>query len=280
MTEGEKMIKVRSISLMGLALISLLAAAISVTVVADVQKYDESTPLEELKGAATGGDASAMLEYGSRLVQGQGVDTNTSEGLDWLQKSADAGNVRAWYALGFVYSNGVGVELDLPKSVDYYRNGAEAGDADSQTAMGMFYQAGDRIPSGIEAEPLEAAKWYRMAAEQDHAEAIQHLAVMYGGRMGLEKNNEEALRWYHKGAELGNSDCIWGLGRCYLKGRGVKIDSVMAYALMSASLDGVKFPEQKKAMTERKDELGKFLSPEQIKRAEPITEQWKTKIGN
>ena len=272
--------KIRNELLWKLLLIMSIVAAMCITAVAGEQKYDESTSLEELKAAATDGDAGAMLEYGTRLVQGQGVDTNTTEGLNWLQKAADAGNAQAWYAIGFVYSNGVGVELDIPKSVKYYRKGAEAGDADCQTGMGMIYQAGDRIPSGIDADPAEAAKWYRMATDQDNAGAIQHLAVMYGGRMGLEKNDEEALRWYRKGAELGNADCIWGLGRCYLRGRGVEVDSVMAYALCFASLEGIERPEQKMAMTAKCDELGKALTAEQLKQAEPITEQWKTKIEN
>lgn len=274
------MVKVRSISLKRFTLTLLLAVAMCATVVAGEQEYDESTPLEELKEAASGGDTEAMLEYGMRLAQGQGVDTSFADAMNWFQKAVDAGDAQGWYAMGFVYSNGVGVDLDLPKSVGYYRKGAEAGDADCQTAMGMFYQAGDKFPSGINTDPVEAAKWYRMAAEQDHTEAIQHLAVMHGGRMGLERNEEEALRWYRKGAELGSADCIWGLGRCYLKGSGVKADSVTAYALFSASLDGVEFPEQKKAMTARRDELGRLLTAEQLKQAEPITEQWKSKIKN
>ena len=171
------------------------------------------------------------------------------------------------------------MELDLPESVKYYRKGAEAGNADCQTAMGMLYQAGDKIPSGLKADPVEATKWYRMAADQNHTEAIQHLAMMNVAGMGIEKNEEEAARLFRKGAELGNADCIWGLGKCYLKGRGVQVDSVMAYALYSASLDGVENPQQKKAMTERRDQLGEVLTAEQLKKAEPIIQQWKAK-GN
>ena len=270
----------RSKSLLKLFLMTTLAMTLYVVAVSGEQVYDASTPLKELKVAASDGDAAAMLEYGTRLVQGQGVDTSTTEGLDWLQKAADAGNAQAWYAIGFVYSNGVGVELDLPKSVGYYLKGAEAGDADCQTGMGMLYQAGDKIPSGIKADPVEAAKWYRLASEQGHTKAIQHLAMMNVAGMGIEKNEDEAARLFRKGAELGNADCIWGLGKCYLKGRGVKVDSVIAYALYSASLDGVEHPEQKKAMTAKRDELGKVLTAEQLKQAEPITEEWKTKIEN
>ena len=180
--------KIRNDLLGTLLLVIAIVVAMCATVVADEQKFDASTPLEELKAAASGGDAEAMLEYGTRLVQGQGVDTNTTGGLDWLQKAADAGNAQAWYAIGFVYSNGVGVELDLPGSIKYYRKGAEAGDADCQTGMGMLYEAGDKIPSGVQADGVEAAKWYQMAAEQDHTEAIWHLAKILGRGIGVEQN--------------------------------------------------------------------------------------------
>ena len=189
----------------------------------------------------------------------------------------EAGKSEAWYDIGFVYSNGVGVKLDLPEAMKYFRKGAEAGNADCQTSMGMFYQAGDKIPSGLKADPVEAMKWYRLAADQNHTEAILHLAMLYTMGQGVKPDAAEVAKLFHKGAELGNADCIWGLGQCYLSGKGVQLDTVMAYALFSASLDGVENPEQKKAMTERCDKLGKALTTEQLKKAEPLIQEWKDK---
>jgi TPR repeat protein len=263
---------------MGFVLALALVVVISPAATAGEEKYDESTPMEELKAASDSGHTEAMVVYGMRLLQGEGEEANVSEGLDWLHKAADAGDAHAWYALGAAYANAIGVELDFAKAIDCWRKGAEAGDADCQTSMGMVYQAGDRIPTGIEADPAEAAKWYRMAAEQDNTEAIWHLAGLYARGIGVEQNDEEALVWLRRGAELGSGDCIWGLGRCYLKGEGVTVDSVMAYALMSACLDGIHFPEQKKAITAKRDELGKALTAEQLAQAEPIIKEWKAKV--
>jgi len=270
--------KIRSNMLMGLVFTLILIPAMFVMAVAGDKKYDESTPLEELKAAADGGDTEAMLEYGMRLMQGQGVEANTTEGLAWLQKAADAGDTQAWYALGVVYANQIGVELDFPKAIDYFRKGAEAGDADCQISMGMVYEAGDKIPSGVEFDGAEAAKWYQMAAEQDHTEAMWHLAKILGRGIGVEQNDEEALVWFRRGAELGNADCMWGLGRSYLKGVAVEVDSVMAYALWTACLDGIKFPQQKKAIESERDELGNALNAEQLSQAEPIIKEWTGKL--
>lgn len=258
-------------------LAGLIGAVCCAPSYADDPKVDASTPIDRVQALAGDGDADAMLEYGTRLVQGTGVDTNTVEGLSWLQKAADAGNTEAWYALGYVYSNGVGVAMDLAAAIPYFRRGADAGNADCQTTMGLFYQAGERIPGGFQADPAEAVRWYRLAAEQNHTEAIQHLAMMHAMGMGIPPDTAEGLKWFRIGAELGNADCKWGLGLCYRDGRGVPQDSVMAYALFSASLDGVDNPGQKKAMTDKRDAYGKALTAEQLKKAEPIIEEWKAK---
>jgi TPR repeat protein len=260
-----------------LLLMTLIVAAMCTTAIAAEPEFDASTSITQLESLASGGNAAAMLEYGERLVQGQGADSNTAQGLSWLQKAADAGKSEAWYDIGFVYSNGVGVELDVPKAVTYYRKGAEAGNADCQASMGLLYQAGDKVPSGLTADPAEAVKWYRLASDQNHTEAIQHLAMMNAMGNGIKQDNAEAARLFRQGAELGNADCTWGLGQCYLSGKGVQPDTVMAYALFSASLDGVENPEQKKAMTEQCDKLGKALTAVQLTMAEPLILECKAK---
>jgi TPR repeat protein len=117
---------------------------------------------------------------------------------------------------------------------------------------------------------VEAMRWYGKAAEQGHLEAIQHLAMMNA----MSKNDAEAVKWFRKGAEMGSGDCMWGLGQCYLDGRGEKQDTILAYALFSASLDGVENPQQKQAMTSRRDTFGKALTAEQLKKTEPLIQEW------
>lgn len=238
---------------------------------------DQSTPLEELKTLAAGGNGDAMLEYGERLIEGRGADKNVDEGLNWFHKAAETGKSQAWYDIGFVYSNGLKSAPDMTEAMKNFRKGAELGNADCQTSMGLFYQAGEKIPGGVKADPVEAVKWYTLAAEQNHTEAIQHLAMMSAMGMGVTQDYAVAERWFRKGAELGNADCIWGLGQCYLDGKGVKQDTLQAYVLFSASLDGVENAEQKQAMTERRDKLGITLSAEQLKKAEPLIAEWKKK---
>ena len=79
---------VKSKTLMRLAFVLSIVTAIGTYVIAGEEKYDESTPLETLQSAAKEGDTEAMLVYGMRLMQGEGTEVNTAEGLDWLHKAS------------------------------------------------------------------------------------------------------------------------------------------------------------------------------------------------
>jgi TPR repeat protein len=266
---------IRSLALAALATVMLwgtLAAQ-------EPPKVDSSTTLEQLKSLSSQGNADAMMVLGERMIQGEGIEKAPEEGLKLLQQAAEAGKKQAWYDLGVIFANGVAGQTDMAKAMDYFRKGAEAGDADCQTSLGMFYQAGDRIPSGVKADPVEAVKWYRLAAEQNHTEAIQHLGMIYVTGQGVTQDVVEGAKWFMKGAELGNADCWWGLGQCYWEGKGVQKDMVQGLALFSAAVDGTQQPQQKQAMSERRDQLAKELTPEQLKEAERQAAGWKSK-GN
>ena len=241
-----------------LAVAAVGAVMFWATLAAEEPKIDESTPIDQLKTLAAGGNADAMLALGERLLQSDGTEKNPEEGLKWLQQAAEAGRKDAWYDLGVVYANGFAGAPDMTKAMDCFRKGAEAGNADCQTSLGMFFQAGERIPGGVKADPVEAVKWYRLAAAQNHTEAIQHLGMMYVTGQGVTQDVAEGAKWFLKGAELGNADCQWGLGQCYWEGKGVTKDLVQGMALFAAAVDGNREsgPEAGDGATARRTEQG------------------------
>ena len=59
----------------------------------------------------------------------------------------------------------------------------------------------------VEASPQdykEAVKWYRLAAEQGHAEAQINLGVMYETGRGVLQDNTMAHMWYNIASANGN----------------------------------------------------------------------------
>jgi hypothetical protein len=56
---------------------------------------------------------------------------------------------------------------------------------------------------GVEIDRPQAILWYRHAARQDHARAMNLLGRCYEEGWGCEKNLAEAFDWYRRSAEGG-----------------------------------------------------------------------------
>ena len=63
------------------------------------------------------------------------------------------------------------------------------------------------FPNGfsVEAQPEEAFRWCREAAEQGFVDAQTQLGFFYARGIGVERDYAEARRWYALAAERGHS---------------------------------------------------------------------------
>src|SRR5258708_32076627 len=87
-------------------------------------------------------------------------------------------------------------EIDK-RPIDEVKAKAEAGDANSEVELGLRYYKGQ----GVAKNQVEAAKWFRKAAEQNHALAQFDLGRCYENGEGVGKDHVEAAKWYRKAAE-------------------------------------------------------------------------------
>ena len=99
---------------------------------------------------------------------------------------------------------------------------AMAGDANAQNSLGLRYAAGDSIAQDY----AEAARWFRLAAEQDHAEAQYNLGLLYGNGLGVPYDLGTAAKWTRLAAEQGDPLAQYNLGVIYHNGEGVRQDVV------------------------------------------------------
>ena len=67
---------------------------------------------------------------------------------------------------------------------------------------------------------VEAAKWYRKAAEQGNADAQNRLGVRYDRGEGVSKDVKEAAKWYAKSAAQGHPKAQCNLALDYKSGKG------------------------------------------------------------
>jgi len=103
---------------------------------------------------------------------------------------------------------------DFSDGLEAYNNGdyitalgllkplAETDHAIAQYSLGVMYDIGD----GVLQDDKEAAKWYRMAAEQGLAQAQFNLGNMYANGYGLLQDHKRAHMWWNISRSNGENE--------------------------------------------------------------------------
>lgn len=222
------------------------------------KKYEELLPLAEK------GDAVAQCLVGEWLDQGIGVRVDDAEARKWYKRSAEQGYPRGqamhaqnaspeeklWlyravvakgdpfglHLLGMSYWKGDGVIQDkevgrklLTQAMRLLEQAAEAGDLSAQHWLAYFLrESPDAV--GLEAGAALPAvlRWYRSAAEQEMAAAMDGLGFMYSRGWGVGKDKSEAVKWWRKAAHLNHARAAGKLAESYRYGNGVTQDETQA----------------------------------------------------
>ena len=79
---------------------------------------------------------------------------------------------------------------------------AESGNAKAQYNLGVKYANGQGVPR----DDAEAAKWYRLAADQGYGYAQGNLGVMYHDGRGVPQDYGEAFAWFSVAAAFGDAN--------------------------------------------------------------------------
>ena len=132
-----------------------------------------------------------------------------------------------------------------------------------------MYSSGE----GVTQDHKEAAKWYRLAAEQGYALAQNNLGLMYSKGQGVPEDDMEAVKWYLKAAEQGHSRAQTNLGIKYFRGEGVLEDYVTAYMWCNiAAANG------NELAMETKIHITKNMTPGQIVMAQELSKETLKKL--
>lgn len=154
---------------------------------------------------------------------------------------------------------------DLVANIDDARAAAEQGSPEDQYRLGLRYEQSAH-------DYGEAVRWYRMAAIQQHSEAIYRLCLLSDAGRGVLQDYQEALRWCRLAADHGHARAMFMIGTYFESGRGVPKDSIQAhqwYNLAAANgyEDGVK----------RRNRLALNMTPGQIAQAQYQARSWRGK---
>jgi TonB family protein len=141
--------------------------------------------------------------------------------LAGLRANAERGNAASQYALGLRYANGAGgVERDPVEALRWYRLSGEQGHVPAQFAVAAMYDRG----VGVAANPTEATRWYDAAARQGHAGAQHNLAVAYEQGRGVGVSLSLARQWYAEAAGAGLAQSQLRLAEFLAEGLGGVVD--------------------------------------------------------
>jgi hypothetical protein len=102
-------------------------------------------------------------------------------------------------------------------------------------ALGELTQAGVGVPLNL----TEAARLYRLAAEQGSVAGQYDLAYLYEQGSGVIRSEADAAKWYQLAAEGGDPLAQFDIGQRYLLGVGVPTNRVQAFKwLKLAAIQG------------------------------------------
>lgn len=124
-----------------------------------------------------------------------------------------------------MYAKGDKVPKDVAEAAKWFRMAAEQGHAAAQNNLGWMYASGN----GVAKDDVEAVRWYQLAAEKGHASAQTNLGWMYDEGHGVPQDRAEALKWYRLAAAQGHVAAQNNLGSMYANGAGTRRDFVQAH---------------------------------------------------
>ena len=169
----------------------------------------------------------ALVEYGSRLVSGNGIKQDVERGLSLLQKAVDLGANQAIMALGGLYEAGSGVKKDEKKALEYYNQAIARNEFSAYNKLGYFYENG----LGVAKDAKKALESYQAGADKKVGMCMFNLAVFHDeGKGGLKKDPAAAFDWHYKAAMAAFVPSQLALATRYRDGKGTAADAQAALA--------------------------------------------------
>ncbi|SDJ89782.1 Sel1 repeat-containing protein [Ferrimonas sediminum] len=165
----------------------------------------------------------ARFEHGVALIHGHGDRQDQEAGEELVKQAADAGLAPAQALLGYFYlSSSTAFEQNLVLAERYLLLAAEQDQAEAMANLGVLYHQG---VDGV-ADTGKAELYTAQAARTGYPVAQYHLALMLLDKDKAE--TEQAMQWLQQAAEQRYPDAMADLARVLLDGEHLPQDPVRA----------------------------------------------------
>ncbi len=141
---------------------------------------------------------------------------NFPEAVSTLRPLAEAADVRAQLLLGQILRNPSNPERNVDEAYRWFKAAADQNHAEGWFWLGMMHRLGESVPKNGE----QAVQHWQTAAAAGSVSAQAALAQSLMAGDGIEKDATEAVRWARAAAEKGNPLAQAVLAQAYLKGEG------------------------------------------------------------
>ncbi|MBO4313010.1 MAG: sel1 repeat family protein [Desulfovibrio sp.] len=194
---------------------------------------DDARAFECCRRAAELGCLPAIANMGLLLRHGIGCVADEAAAMKWLRQGAEQGSVDARHSLACLLQ-AQGTPDAEREAFAWFQKAAEQGLAESQANVAILLETG----TGCEADPAEAALWWRRAAEQNVPLALYRHAL---NLLGADPPDRKAgLEFLGRAADAGVPDAEYLFGNMVVSGAvsGVSRERGIAY-LRAAAKDGI-----------------------------------------
>jgi TPR repeat protein len=209
-------------------------------------KKDLSNAVKLYKIATKRSHKDALFRLAQLCQNGLGTDLNYKTAYKLYLMAAREGHVSACRMMNNIrdYHSDANMEIEHTSIYTNYEEFmgsilmcsymAEQGDIDLQYKLGTIYESVFSVPDYI-----RAFKWYLLAANNSHREAMYRLGLLYEKGLGVGRNYEKAVQLYTQAHYRGSRDSLFRLGKAYHRGNGVELDSSKAIqCYLDAANDG------------------------------------------
>ncbi|RJF88322.1 hypothetical protein D3874_15955 [Oleomonas cavernae] len=143
--------------------------------IADPKAIESARAVDACKKAVH--DFPEVVRFRFQLGRAYVAAGDDNAGFEQLRIAAESGHAVAKSDLGLLYFLGKGVEKDERTALEWFRRASDDNVASAQYNLGIIYEKG---LGGVPADRATAKAWYRKAAAQGNAKAIQALARLGG----------------------------------------------------------------------------------------------------
>ena len=130
-----------------------------------------------------------------------GVTKNLSEAFKWYKLAAKQGLAQAQYDLAAFYDKGFVVQQNYTQAVKWYKSAAAQGIIDAQYSLGLIY-----LNLSLNFHDMdEGVRLIEKAAERGSWVALYTRGSMALTGLGVPKSDSDAAKWFRLAAENGDA---------------------------------------------------------------------------